>query len=295
MGFSRSRSTQFARVATLAFVMFSDGCTHAPAAEPAMRSEHAMQLEPAAPGWAVLGQTLRVTSSVLDEARVVNVYLPPDYATSSASYPVLYMPDGGMGEDFPHVAGSVDVSIKNAVIEPIIVVGIENTDRRRDLLGPTALAEEREIAPHAGGSERFRRFLREELQPLVSSRYRTNETSAIIGESFAGLFVVETFLLEPTSFDAYIAADPSVWWNDRALVRTAQQRLTDWTGGPTTLYLANSADLRLPDGLGLLTAALQAHAPKDVTWTHEPMPDERHSTVYPTAALHGIRWVFADQ
>src|SRR6185295_19581518 len=82
---------------------------------------------PAGPAVAALGETLAIDSKVLGERRVINVYVPPDYATSAARYPVLYMPDGGMKEDFPHVVGSVDVSIKNAVIRPVIVVGVENT------------------------------------------------------------------------------------------------------------------------------------------------------------------------
>jgi predicted alpha/beta superfamily hydrolase len=246
----------------------------------------------AAPAVAALGPTLTIDSKILGELRVINVYLPPDYATSATRYPVLYMPDGGMMEDFPHVAGTVDVSIKNSVIRPVIVVGIENTERRRDLVGPTTLAGELAIAPHAGGSDKFRAFLRDELRPLVAARYRTTAESAIIGESFAGLFVVETFLLEPTLFDGYIAADPSVWWNDEDLVRGANPRLAWWTAGPRTLYIAASDDAPA-DALGDLRTALEINAPAGVAWTFEPMPNEHHGTVFPTAALHGIRRMFA--
>lgn len=242
---------------------------------------------------AALGETLVITSKLLGERRVINVYVPPGYATSSARYPVLYMPDGGMGEDFPHVVGSVDVSIKNEVIRPVIVVGIENTERRRDLVGPTTLATEREIAPHAGGADRFRTFLRDELKPLIAARYRTTAESALIGESLAGLFVVETFLVEPTLFDGYIAASPSVWWNQQALVRSADARLAAWTAGAKALYLATADEPEMQDGVAILTAALRTRAPAGVAWTYEPMPEEHHHTIYPTAALRGIRRLFA--
>jgi predicted alpha/beta superfamily hydrolase len=239
---------------------------------------------------AVLGDTISVESKVLGERRVINVYVPPDYATSSSSYPVLYMPDGGMGEDFPHVVGSVDVSIKNAVIRPVIVVGIENTVRRRDLAGPTELEEERKMAPQAGGADRFRSFLRDEVKPLINARYRTTPESAIIGESLAGLFVIETFLVEPTLFDGYIAADPSVWWNNQSLVRGAGPSLGWWSAGPKSLYIATA---EMQEGVALLKRLLEIYAPAGVTWTHEPMPHERHGTIFPTAALHGIRMLFA--
>src|SRR5688572_3495116 len=82
-------------------------CSAAPA--PARRADAPAKV-------AALGETLVLDSKILGERRVINVYVPPDYATGKARYPVLYMPDGGMKEDFPHVVGSVDVSIKNAVI-----------------------------------------------------------------------------------------------------------------------------------------------------------------------------------
>ncbi|MBL0219910.1 MAG: alpha/beta hydrolase [Myxococcales bacterium] len=242
---------------------------------------------------ATLGVTLTIESKLLGERRVINVYVPPDYATSGARYPVLYMPDGGMGEDFPHVVGAVDVSIKNAIIRPVIVVGIENTERRRDLVGATTVAEEQKLAPHAGGADRFRGFLRDELKPMINARYRTTAESAIIGESLAGLFVVETFLLDPTLFDAYIAADPSVWWNEQTLVRSANEHLAWWAAGKRALYVATADVQDTQDGIATLATALRIQAPIGVTWVWEPMPNEHHSTIYPTAALHGIRTLFA--
>lgn len=49
--------------------------------------------------------------------------------------------------------------------------------------------------------------------------YRTQPTKAIIGESAAGLFVVETFMLHPEIFDYYIAMDPALWFNEQYLVK----------------------------------------------------------------------------
>jgi predicted alpha/beta superfamily hydrolase len=244
------------------------------------------------PALAAIGETWTLESRTLGERRVVNVYVPPGYATSSDRYPVLYMADGGLGEDFPHVVGSVDVSIKNGVIRPVIVVGVENTERRRDLVGPTTVPAEVEAAPNAGGNERFRAFLRDELVPTIEARYRTTDESAMIGESLAGLFVVETFLLEPTLFDAYIAADPSLFWNQQALVSQAAARLADWTAGAKVLYVATSDEADAA-ATGLLLDALTDAAVPGIAWTHEPMPHEHHATIFPTAALHGIRLVFA--
>jgi predicted alpha/beta superfamily hydrolase len=150
----------------------------------------------------VIGETFTLQSKVLSETRRINVYLPPGYAEApDARFPVLYMPDGGLAEDFLHVAGLVQVSVGNGTMRPCVLVGIENTQRRRDLTGPTQNEEDKKIAPRVGGSAAFRRFLRDELMPDVKARYRTTDETGIVGESLAGLFVIETFLLEPDLFD----------------------------------------------------------------------------------------------
>jgi enterochelin esterase-like enzyme len=70
----------------------------------------------------------------------VNVHIPSTYLTSpSSKFPVLYMPDGGLDEDFPHVVHTVDSMAALGRIRPVIVVGIPNTERRRDLTGPTGV------------------------------------------------------------------------------------------------------------------------------------------------------------
>src|SRR5262249_39297306 len=150
--------------------------------------------------------------------------------------PVLYMPDGGMAEDFLHVAGLVQVSVGNGTMRPFLLVGIENTQRRRDVTGPTENEEDKKIAPRVGGSAAFRSFIRQELMPQVKTRYRTTNETAIVGESLAGLFVVETFLKEPDLFDIYIAFDPSLWWNNQKLVNDAAKDLRERPTLVKTLY-----------------------------------------------------------
>ena len=104
------------------------------------------------------------------------------------------MPDGGIAEDFLHVAGLVRVLSGNGSMRPFLLVGIENTERRRDMTGPSRDPQDQKIAPRIGGSAAYRSFLRDELMPQVRQRYPTTEERALIGESLAGLFVVETLL-----------------------------------------------------------------------------------------------------
>jgi uncharacterized protein len=196
----------------LAFVAFANGQT------PTNSDAKAAPL--------VIGETFTIDSKVLSETRRINVYLPPGYRESAeARLLVLYMPDGGIDEDFLHMAGLVQVSVGNGTMRPFLLVGIENTERRRDMTSPTENEDDKKIAPRVGGSGAFRRFIRDELMPQMKRRYRTTGETAVVGESLAGLLVVETFLLEPDLFDTYIAFDPSLWWNNQKLVGDASERL----------------------------------------------------------------------
>ena len=236
-----------------------------------------------------IGQTFTLESRALGETRRINVYLPPAYIDSAAlRLPVLYMPDGGIGEDFLHVAGLVQVLTGNGTMRPFILVGIENTQRRRDLTGPTTSAEDRKIAPKVGGSAAYRQFIREELMPLVKQRYRTTAETAIVGESLAGLFVVETLLLEPKLFNTYLAFDPSLWWNNGQLAKEAATRLKVPGRPAVGVYLATSSQ----GDTAVTRRLVQAAGPRAGHWHYEAMPQETHATIYHPAALRAFRAVF---
>ena len=242
----------------------------------------------------VIGETFTIASSVLHETRRINVYVPPGYAASPATrLPVLYMPDGGMQEDFLHVAGLLQVSIGNGTMRPFLLVGIENTERRRDMTGPTDNPEDRKIAPRVGGSAAFRTFIRTELMPRVRARYRTTAETAVVGESLAGLFVVETLLREPELFDSYLAFDPSLWWNRRQLLTEAGERLRARPMQRKTLFLASSDEPELVAVTQQLATVLRSGAFAGLTWHYVPMPEETHGTIYHPAALRAFRTVFA--
>ena len=234
----------------------------------------------------VIGETLTLYSSVLGEERRINVYVPP-FAPRDSALPVLYMLDGGVREDFVHMAGLVQVLSGNGGMRPFMLVGIENTARRRDLTGPTRVASDSAIAPVVGGSAAFRSFVRDELMPHIETRYRTTDERAIIGESLAGLFVVETLLLEPGLFRSYIAVDPSLWWNGGSLVDAPVEE-AGLDG--RSLYVATSSNA------DIAAAVLRLGAPSDgatgVAWHLEPMPSEAHATIFHPAALRALRHLF---
>ena len=196
-------------------------------------------------------------------------------------YDVLYMPDGGTAEDFPHVASAVDDLIRASRVRPIILVGLENTNRRRDMTGPTDDPEDLRSTTEPGGSETLRAFFRHELQPIVDARYRTNDARAIIGESFAGLFIVESMLHAPDLFDTYIALDPSLWWNKGRMTEDAPSLVAAWPkDARVRLHLASAGLDGNVDEANRFAAALRASSSPALQFTYEPRPDLGHGNIY---------------
>lgn len=233
---------------------------------------------------------LEIDSQLVGETRVVNVWKPPAYDGSHARYPVLYMPDGGIEEDFPHIVGTVAGLVERGAISPVLVVGIENTERRRDLTGPSSVAADAEIAPVSDGAKSFRAFIRDELLPEIDRRYRTTGMRAIVGESAAGLFVVETLLLAPDTFDVYIAMDPAVYWNDAFLVRNAPTLLAKLGDAPRRLWFAASGNDWIGPPSAALAAEIERHAPASLTWRWSARPKERHDTIFRATKEEALTW-----
>lgn len=244
----------------------------------------------------VLGRSYDITSAELGETRRLNVYLPPGYGAGEKRYPVLYLIDGGVEQDFVHIAGlSQHASISGSYRE-MIVVGVETKDRRRELTFPavTDVSLRTEYPTH-GSSEKFRAFIMREVKPWVEQHYRTDGFDAVMGESLAGLFVTETFLKQPDAFDGYIAIDPSLWWDKEALARAAPALLAQQKPGAHTLFMAIAdSGLAMRLGQAQLAAAVKAAALPDLAFTYVQMFDERHGTIYHRAALDALRLVFAN-
>jgi predicted alpha/beta superfamily hydrolase len=291
----RLRYLAGSRISVVAAVIVATmGCGSSPAATGPAAPAPALAAPSRAPGNAPHA-SFTLTSQGLGELRRLHLYTPPGYVEApTARFPVLYLLDGGDTEDFPHphILATIDAAIRARQMQPIVVVGIENTERRRDTTGPTTVDADKTIAPRVGGSARFRAFIRDELMPEIARRVRTSGTTAIMGESLAGLFVVETFFVEPTLFDSYIAISPRVSWNASVLVRGAEDWLASHPTLVRTLYLAGAGDDDIDDQRAKLGQILATRAPAGLTWFYEPRPDLRHANIYETVAPSVLRRLF---
>jgi predicted alpha/beta superfamily hydrolase len=171
-----------------------------------------------------------VHSRFLENDRTVLIYLPPAYEPATADrYPVLYLHDGqnvfdqatSFGDEW-RVDETAQELITAGRIEPIIVVGVYNTgDRRIDEYTPTP-APEGDIGGHA---DDYGRMLVEELKPFVDETYKTlpdAANTAMGGSSLGGLLTMHLGLRYPNVFGKLAVLSPSVWWDDRVILRDVE-------------------------------------------------------------------------
>jgi uncharacterized protein len=173
----------------------------------------------------VIGKIDSIHSKILNEERKIWVYVPNRYSDSiyePEKFPVIYLLDGDT--HFPSVMGMVQQLSEvngNTICPNMIIVGITNTDRTRDLT-PThsnsALLHDSSFVKTSGGGEKFTDFLEKELIPHIDSLYPTAPYRMMIGHSLGGLTVINTLLNRPYLFNSYIAIDPSLWWDNHKLL-----------------------------------------------------------------------------
>jgi hypothetical protein len=180
----------------------------------------------------IIGEQIELQSNILDTTRQLNVYLPLNYSPDSAkTYPVIYVLDGSMHEDFLHIVGLTQFGSYpwiNMVPESI-VVGIENVNRYHDFTYPTELEDYQNINPQNGGSADFISFIEKEVQPLIDRTYKTNAEKTIIGQSLGGLLATEILYKRPDLFNTYIIVSPSLWWDDESIFDWEAQPIPEGT------------------------------------------------------------------
>ncbi|MFS1524003.1 alpha/beta hydrolase [Microbulbifer sp. 2304DJ12-6] len=168
-----------------------------------------------------IGEALRFSSKILNEDRTLNIYLPPGYhKDQSKRYPVIYLLDGSMEEDFIHIAGLVQFGSFSWInmLPESILVGVGNVDRKRDFTFTSKVLRDKKEFPSSGGSGKFIASLMKEMQPLVERNYRVSGQTTLIGQSLGGLLATEILVKHTNLFDHYIIVSPSLWWDGESLL-----------------------------------------------------------------------------
>jgi predicted alpha/beta superfamily hydrolase len=244
-----------------------------------------------------IGETIQIESKILSEERTILVSTPADYGQSTQHYPVLYLTDGD--GHLTHTRGTVDFLVSNGLMPDVIIVGVTNTDRTRDLTPTNASMTEddgtaREF-PTSGGAGPFLDFFEKELFPHIESNYRTQPYRIFSGHSFGGLFALNAFFTRPAMFQAVLAVSPSLRWDDAIPLRQAKSFVEGREKQDSTLFVAMANEMEddpKPNLLDQLESTLVEAKIEGLQLTVKRMPDETHGSVVLRALYWGLRDLF---
>lgn len=251
----------------------------------------------------VLGEVRELQSQILGEKRVLNIYLPEGYnAKDTTTYPVIYLLDGGADEDFIHIAGLIQFNSFSWInrVPKSILVGIANTDRKRDFTYPTTIAADKKRYPTTGASANFTRFIESELQPYINKQYKTSASSTLIGESLGGLLATEILFTKPQLFDRYIIVSPSLWWDNGSLLNQSPELLKPAFSRQTSVYIGVGKEGLTPTepphvmevDANMLADKIKATKSKTVAVYFDYLPQEDHATIMHQAVFNALRMLY---
>jgi predicted alpha/beta superfamily hydrolase len=237
----------------------------------------------------IIGERFHFESKVLNETRRYIVHKPSGYDFSNERYAVIVLLDGDA--NISHVSASADLLAQTGRAMPMIVVGIENTDRQRDLTPPITRNLNDHPSGKVGGAKRFLSFIADELIPHLDRTYRTRPTRILIGHSYGGLFVVYTLFNRPDVFKAYIAVSPSLWWDDQAMAKQADKFVAEHKDLRAAMYMTMAnEDGPMLGGAQKVIGSL-ASAPGTISATFQHWPEESHGSIVLRSVYEGLEWL----
>ena len=215
--------------------------------------------------------------------RSFQVHRPPNYDISNARYPVLIVLDGD--EHFQHVSATVDFLYGAGKMPAMLVIGVPNTDRYRDM-----------STSAAPGPSSLLKFITDELVPKIDRDYRTHPYRILVGWSTAGLYALYSMINAPEVFRGYIVIAPA-FGDDRELPKTVNAFLQEHQDPNLNADLFMTADDGTGQGLSgawELSSYLQTRAARvrDLRFTFRRYPEESHGAVPLRSVREGLLSIF---
>lgn len=250
-------------------------------------------------------EIVTIHSAVLNEDRKVYIHCPKlDSTDINKRLPVLYLMDGEnhfeLLSQYADYLSRPDVS----AIPKIIVIGIPNTKRLRDLT-PTQSILDFEGKPDttgryksSGGNEIFLEFLKKELMPLIDRKYKTQQYKLFAGHSLGGLSSINCMLTHPDMFDAYIAVSPSFWWDNKYLLKLTEKKLKSGATLNKKLFYCNGneggSNSFFHNDLLKFDSIITEKKIVGLDFKYTYYPNEMHMTVPIVAYLDALRFIFKE-
>lgn len=243
----------------------------------------------------VAAESITIRSSILNEERRIFISLPKGYQSSKEKYPVIYLTDGGRHTLL--VRAIADHLASNGMAPEVIVVGVDNTDRDRDLTpvpGHYFIPSGTRVDVKKAGGNDFLNMFEKELFPYVEANYRVEKFRAQLGHSLGGLLALHTYATRPYMFAATVAASPTLDWADGYTNRLLKEYLSKQTSKPHPIYVSTASEERVTkvESFFQLKAILGAASDQKLLWKFSLLENEDHGSMVFTSYYEGLRHMF---
>jgi predicted alpha/beta superfamily hydrolase len=238
-------------------------------------------------------------STILGEDRKIYIRTPTKMKAME-TYPVVYVLDGG--EHISMVSGQLQYLSESYMIVPsMIVVGIGNTDRVRDLTPTHSIigangkpgTSANAIGKTSGGGDKFLQFIKSELMPYVNGHYPTAPFNILYGHSLGGLMAIHCLINHPEYFNAYIAVSPSLQWDNEVMLKQASAHLQKQQAVNKFLFFSDAnEDEKFHANQLLLDSILQQKQLTGLQYKRNFYPEETHTSEPVKAFYDGIRFIY---
>lgn len=161
-----------------------------------------------------------IPSTVLQEERPLRIYLPRGYGLSETRYPVLVILDTEQEDHFQRSVQVAESLADHDKLPRMIIVGIDNTDRFRDMNVPEF--EYRDLS-YDGRADEFLQFIDKEFFAFIDQEFRTTPFRILFGRSASATFSIYAMVTRPALFRAYIASSPSFFVNYEIIVANTRK------------------------------------------------------------------------
>ncbi|MBL4571530.1 MAG: alpha/beta hydrolase [Gammaproteobacteria bacterium] len=264
-----------------------------------------------------------IQSQFVDQTFEISVQVPVSRTDGSERFPVLYLTDSYDGVSFSRSTAMMQLG---GDIPRFITVGIgyemehslSSLDiRNRDLTQvpmqgpvPPSLSgiiqgvPELNLTKTSGGAPEFLQFIREELQPFIDENYPTvPEDRGYWGDSLGGLFGLYVLFNQPDTFNRYIIGSPSIWWEDRAIMKDARAFVDSHSDLPVRLFLGVGAleeqaevpalaEAAMVTNMFELESMLQSANLEGLELSSYLFPNETHTSVISMNYIRGVQSVY---
>ena len=236
----------------------------------------------------------------------IDVILPIGYDESEDAYPVVLVTDSdyllasaaatqlaqatdhlpklilvGIGYDVPSIADTAQVRVRD--FTPTCDKGfVERNAHPKELCGK---------------ADNFVAFIRNELKPLIKSRYRASDDTTLVGYSFGGVFALHALLSRVDVADRYVIGSASIEWDGEVLFDQESRYASAHDDLAAIVYLSAGGlegNATIPNAY-LMYEQLRERSYPGLTIGLEVLDGETHMTAISSTVMRGLRWVFAAQ